>query len=33
MRKKTEQIWAKLNRDIVWESNNVKVLGITSITI
>ena len=30
MRKKTEQICAKLNRDIVWESNNVKVLGITS---
>ena len=26
---KNEQIWAKLDRDIVWESNDVKLLGIT----
>ena len=26
--KKNEQMWAKLYRDIVWESNNVKLLGI-----
>ena len=24
-----EQMWAKLDRDIVWESNDVKLLGIT----
>ena len=28
-RNKNEQMWAKLERDIVWESNNVKLLGIT----
>ena len=22
-------MWAKLGRDIIWESNNVKLLGIT----
>ena len=26
---KKEQMWAKLNRDIVFESNGVKLLGIT----
>ena len=26
---KNEQIWAKLDRDIVWESNDVKLLRIT----
>ena len=26
---KNEQMWAKLERDIVWESNIVKLLGIT----
>ena len=26
---KNEQMWAKLDRDIVWESNDVKPLGIT----
>ena len=26
---KNEQIWAKLDRNIVWESNDVKLLGIT----
>ena len=26
--KKNEQMWAKLDRDIVWESNDVKLLGI-----
>ena len=26
---KNEQIWTKLDRDIVWESNDVKLLGIT----
>ena len=26
---KNEQMWAKLDRDIVWESNHVKILGIT----
>ena len=26
---KNEQMWAKLDRDIVWESNDVKLLGIT----
>ena len=26
---KNEQMWAKLDRDIFWESNNVKLLGIT----
>ena len=26
---KNEQMWAKLDRDIVWESNDVKILGIT----
>ena len=26
--KKNEQMWAKLYRDIVWESNDVKLLGI-----
>ena len=26
---KNGRIWAKLDRDIVWESNNVKLLGIT----
>ena len=26
---KNEQMWAKLERDIVWESNSVKLLGIT----
>ena len=26
---KNEQIWEKLDRDIVWESNAVKLLGIT----
>ena len=25
---KNEQMWAKLDRDIVWESNDVKLLGI-----
>ena len=28
-RNKNEQMWTKLNRDIVWESNDVKLLGIT----
>ena len=28
-RNKTEQMWAKLDRDRVWESNDVKLLGIT----
>ena len=27
---KNEQMWAKLDRDIVWESNDVKLLGMTS---
>ena len=26
---KNEQMWAKLDRDIVWESSDVKLLGIT----
>ena len=26
---KNEQIWVNLDRDIVWESNAVKLLGIT----
>ena len=26
---KNEQMWAKLDRDVVWESNDVKLLGIT----
>ena len=26
---KNEQMWAKLDRDIVWESNDAKRLGIT----
>ena len=26
---KNEHMWAKLDRDIVWESNDVKLLGIT----
>ena len=26
---KNEQMWAKLDRDIVWKSNNVKLLRIT----
>ena len=26
---KNEQMWVKLDRDIVWESNDVKLLGIT----
>ena len=26
---KNEQMWSKLDRDIVWESNHVKLLGIT----
>ena len=26
---KNEQMWAKLVRDRVWESNDVKLLGIT----
>ena len=26
---KNEQMWTKLDRDIVWESNDVKLLGIT----
>ena len=26
---KDEQMWTKLERDIVWESNDVKLLGIT----
>ena len=26
---KNEQMWAKLDRDIVWENNDVKLLGIT----
>ena len=26
---KNEQMWAKLHRDIVWESNDVKLLEIT----
>ena len=26
---KKEQMWAKLDRDIIWESNNAKLLGIT----
>ena len=26
---KNEQVWAKLDRDIVWESNDLKLLGIT----
>ena len=26
---KNEQMWAKLDRDIFWESNDVKLLGIT----
>ena len=26
---KNEQIWAELDRDIIWESNDVKLLGIT----
>ena len=28
-RNKNRQIWAKLDRDIVWESNDVKLIGIT----
>ena len=28
-RNKNDLMWAKLNRHIVWESNDVKVLGIT----
>ena len=26
---KNQQMWEKLDRDIVWESNDVKFLGIT----
>ena len=26
---KNGQMWAKLDRDIVWESNDIKLLGIT----
>ena len=26
---KNKQIWAKLDRDLIWESNNVKLLEIT----
>ena len=26
---KNEQMWAKLNRDLVWENNDLKLLGIT----
>ena len=26
---KNEQMWTKLDRDIVWESNNVELPGIT----
>ena len=26
---KNEQMWAKLDRDIAWESNDVKLLGLT----
>ena len=26
---KNEQMWTKLNRDIVWESNDVELAGIT----
>ena len=26
---KNEEMWEKLDRDIVWESNDVKLLGIT----
>ena len=26
---KIRQMWAKLGRDIVWESNDIKLLGIT----
>ena len=26
---KSEQLWAKVDRGIVWEGNNVKLLGIT----
>ena len=26
---KNGQIWAKLDRDVVWESNDVELLGIT----
>ena len=26
---KSEQMWAKLGRIIVWESNDIKLLGIT----
>ena len=29
IRQKNKQIWAKLDRDIAWESNDVKLLGIT----
>ena len=28
-RNKNRQMWAKLDRDIVWESKDVKLLGIT----
>ena len=26
---KNEQMWAKLDRSVVWESNDIKLLGIT----
>ena len=29
-RNKNEEMWAKLDRDIVWKSNDVKILRITS---
>ena len=28
---KNGQMWAKLDRDIVWESNDVKTLGIKNM--
>ena len=26
---KYEQVWAKIGKDLIWESNDVKLLGIT----
>ena len=31
-RNKNGQMWAKLDRDIVWESNDVKPLGIKNVS-
>ena len=32
-RNKNGQMWAKLDRDIVWESNDVKPLGIKNMCL